>query len=147
MFHQEETWRNDSSKHEGDCALGHSGQDSPRPPEEAFVCMPTQFGGFKGQQTAFASLLLRSYGRNVEACKVSLATVFINAKNAFHCLLRQHAFATQTDFPPSLRNLLQAEGMDLAQLCQDIQQHSDSFDHAPAIVTRLVRDAHQSTWK
>lgn len=46
--------------------------------------LDTQFGGFKGQQTIFASLLLRSYARVVEAKQVSLAIVFVDVKNAFH---------------------------------------------------------------
>eukprot|EP00435_Cladocopium_sp_Y103_P058241 s483_g20.t1 len=108
--------------------------------------LPTQFGGFKGQQTIFASLQLRSYARYVAAKQVSLAIVFIDVRNAFHCLLRQHAFATTNTFPPVLTQLLIAEGLDPVQLHADIHAHAHQFEDAPAAVQRLIRDAHQDTW-
>ena len=43
----------------------------------------TQFGGFKGQQTVFASLYLRSYVRVVEAKKLSLAIIFVDVRMPF----------------------------------------------------------------
>ena len=80
--------------------------------------LDTQFGGFKGQQTIFASLLLRSYARVVEAKQVSLAIVFVDVKNAFHCLLRQHAFATTDQFPLKLQQVLTAEGLGRQTHCR-----------------------------
>ena len=106
----------------------------------------TQFGGFKGQQTVFASLYLRSYVRVVEAKKLSLAIVFVDVKNAFHCLLRQHAFGTMTHLPDVLRAVLANEGLDVMSLEANIARNAAIFDSAPATTARLVRDAHCNTW-
>ena len=108
--------------------------------------LPTQFGGFKGQQTVFASLLLRTYSRVVEAKRISMATIFVDVKNAFHCLLRQHAFATTDRLPDGLRTVLDAEGLDVESLEANIARHASSFENVPAVTARLVRDAHCNTW-
>ena len=108
--------------------------------------LDTQFGGFKGQQTIFASLLLRSYARVVEAKQVSLAIVFVDVKNAFHCLLRQHAFATTDQFPLKLQQVLTAEGLEVDKLTADIGHHASAFEQAPPTVARLMKDAHCNTW-
>lgn len=108
--------------------------------------METQFGGFKGQQTVFASLLLRSYVKVTEAKKVSLAIIFVDVRNAFHCMLRQHAFATIMHLPAKLQQILTAEGLDVEQLTNDIAAHAQAFDSAPSTVARLIKDAHCDTW-
>ena len=108
--------------------------------------LDTQFGGFQGQQTIFASLLLRSYAKVVEAKQVSLAIVFVDVKNAFHCLLRQHAFATAAHFPLKLQQVLTEEGLDVDQLTADIGPHACAFEQAPPTVARLIKDAHCNTW-
>ena len=108
--------------------------------------LDTQFGGFQGQQTLFASLLLRSYARVAEAKQVSLAIVFVDVRNAFHCLLRQHAFATTATFPQKLQQVLTEEGLDVDRLTADIGPHASAFAHAPPTVARLIKDAHCNTW-
>eukprot|EP00435_Cladocopium_sp_Y103_P009264 s426_g2.t1 len=108
--------------------------------------MPTQFGGFRGQQTLFAALQLRSFVRFVEARQLSIAIIFIDVRNAFHCLLRQHAFGTSETFPSVLSALLEKEGLDVPQLLQDVHAHALQFDSAPPLAARLMRDAHLDTW-
>ena len=108
--------------------------------------METQFGGFRGQQAVFASLLLRSYAKVIEAKKVSLAIIFVDVKNAFHCMLRQHTFATSMRLPAKLQHILTAEGLDPEQITNDIALHARAFDSAPSTIARLIKDAHCDTW-
>lgn len=108
--------------------------------------LDTQFGGYKGQQTIFATVMLRSYANYVAAKQVSCAIIFVDVRSAFHCLLRQHAFGTGSDLPPPLLRLLHSEGLDVDHLLQQMQAHADDFATAPAGVARVMRDAHQNTW-
>ena len=108
--------------------------------------LSTQFGGYKGQQTIFATLLLRCYTNYVAAKRMSCAVIFVDVRSAFHCLLRQHAFGTSATLPPVLLQTLDKEGLDTAQLLQHVRQHAHDFDGAPPIVARAMRDAHQNTW-
>eukprot|EP00435_Cladocopium_sp_Y103_P028906 s1595_g7.t1 len=108
--------------------------------------LPTQYGGFRGQQTLFAALQLRSFVRFVEARQLSLAIVFIDVRNAFHCLLRQHAFDTTDEFPLVLSALLEKEGLDVTQLFRDVRAHAHQFESAPPLAARLMKDAHVNTW-
>lgn len=62
----------------------------------------TQFGGYKGQQTIFATLMLRCYSNYVAAKRLSCAIIFVDVRSAFHCLLRQHALGTGSDLPQPL---------------------------------------------
>ena len=106
----------------------------------------TQFGGYEGQQTIFATLLLRCYTNFVAAKRLSCAIIFVDVRSAFHCLLRQHAFGTGSDLPQPLVQTLQNEGLDDDALLQQVQLHADDFASAPAGVARVMRDAHQNTW-
>lgn len=108
--------------------------------------LATQFGGYKGQQTIFATLLLRCYTNFVAAKRLSCAIIFVDVRSAFHCLLRQHAFGTGVDLPPSLVQTLQDEGLDVGSLLHDVRKHAQAFESAPACVARVMRDAHQDTW-
>ena len=109
--------------------------------------LPTQFGGFHGQQPAFASLLLRSFMGFAVHKKVTTAVIFVDVRSAFHCLLRQHAFGTCPDLPAPLRDTLQAEGLDVTELLAHVQQHSHEFtSNVGAPLARVAQDAHQSTW-
>ena len=108
--------------------------------------LTTQFGGYKGQQTIFATLMLRCYTNFVAAKRLSCAIIFVDVRSAFHCLLRQHAFGTGLDLPHPLVQTLQHEGLDVDHLLQQVRLHAQDFEGAPASVARVMRDAHQNTW-
>eukprot|EP00435_Cladocopium_sp_Y103_P062446 s894_g24.t1 len=110
------------------------------------VRLSTQYGGYRGQQTPFASILLRSYSAVAAAKQVSLAVLFLDVRNAFHCLLRQHAFGTTAAFPCALRQTLEAEGLNVQQLIDHAADHAAPFETVNPMVARLVKDAHQDTW-
>ena len=109
--------------------------------------LPSQLGGYRGQQTLFATQLLRSHCLVTSRCHLSTATVFVDVRSAFHCLLREHAFGTRDDFPPRLLAILQSEDLDVQSLAASIPQHASWFlQHAPPGLARAVQDAHQDTW-
>jgi hypothetical protein len=85
-------------------------------------------------------LLLCSYARVVEAKHASLAIIFVDVKNAFH------AFATSSQLPAKLQQILVAEGLDADQLRADIGVHARAFNDAPPTTARLIKDAHCDTW-
>ena len=107
---------------------------------------PAQFGGFKGQQCSFASLLLRGYCNRIAAAHMSNSVLFVDVRSAFHCLLRQHLF-NGNNLPAELNNLLQAEGLN-PELLNDLAcEHSQWFLHdAPPSLARVANDAHINTW-
>ena len=114
---------------------------------QSIPALPSQLGGYRGQQTLFATQLLRSHCA-VTACRhLSTATVFIDVRSAFHCLLREHAFGTRASFPPRIIDVLQHENLDIGALTVSMQEHSQLFvDHASPGLARAVQDAHQDTW-
>ena len=106
----------------------------------------SQFGGYQGQQCAFASLMLRSYWNRLSAHKISNAILFVDVKSAFHCLLRQQLFSGGP-MPEPLAHLLRSEGFDPNALNDFAVQHSSVFtEHAPPSLARILNDAHQGTW-
>eukprot|EP00438_Fugacium_kawagutii_P031230 Skav211061 [mRNA] locus=scaffold314:89953:93480:- [translate_table: standard] len=108
---------------------------------------PTQLGGFKGQQTGFGVLMLRTYTKIAAARSVSVTTLFVDVKHAFHALLRQHAFSGASDMPPKLLETLGREGLDPQALLQDAQRHSELFrSTVPLQTARVVEEAHRATW-
>ena len=109
--------------------------------------LPTQYGGFKGQQTAHVALHLRTFMNIAKARRVSCAVIFVDLKSAFHSLLREHAF--EGSFAPSTRlcEVLQSEGFDPVQLFGFASQHAAAFETQPKpALVRLLQDAHQGTW-
>lgn len=109
--------------------------------------LPTQFGGFKGQQPAFASLMLRSFVNFAASKRVSTAVVFVDVKSAFHCLVRQHAFGTGDCFPAALADTLRREGLCVDTLLAEARRHSSHFvDQVSPSLARVAQDAHCSTW-
>ena len=80
--------------------------------------LPSQLGGYRGQQTLFATQLLRSHCVVTSRCHLSTATVFVDVRSAFHCLLREHAFGTRDNFPPRLLAILQSEDLEMFNLWQ-----------------------------
>ena len=106
----------------------------------------TQFGGYKGQQTIFATLMLRCFANYVSSQCMSMAIIFVDVRSAFHCLLRQHAFGTSENLPSALVDALVREGLDIEHILQQIPLIAADFRDAPSAVARVMRDAHQDTW-
>ena len=114
---------------------------------QAIPSLPSQLGGYRGQQTLFATQLLRSHCLVTSRRHLSTATVFVDVRSAFHCLLREHAFGTRGTFPPRLLAILQSEELDVHALAGSIPQHASRFlEHASPGLARAVQDAHQDTW-
>ena len=106
-----------------------------------------QLGGYRGQQTLFATQLLRSYSQLTTSLRISTATVFIDVKSAFHCLLREHAFGIDSTFPRKLIDTLRHEGLNIEALTTDIHVHAAHFlDQVSPGLARATQDAHQNTW-
>lgn len=108
--------------------------------------VPAQMGGFQGQQTSFATHLLRTYCSLATDAKMSVGVLFFDVQAAFHNMLREHAFGGST-LPSRLCEVLSAAGLETSQLCTDIASHSARFGTMPnVLLQRAVRDAHSSTW-
>ena len=109
--------------------------------------MPAQHGGFAGHQPAFATLTLRSFCQLAHTKQVSTGVIFIDVRNAFHCMLRSHVFGDASTWPPVLTQLLAQEGLDPDHLQQIAAAHSARFTaDAPLSLQRVLQDAHLSTW-
>ena len=109
--------------------------------------LTTQFGGYKGQQIAFPSLMLRSFLHHADRRHVSSTILFIDIRSAFHCLLRQIVFGTQDQFPAPLVALLTEEGFDVDVLQRDLSAKADHFRTTTSpLLERMTVDAHCSTW-
>ena len=114
---------------------------------QSIPSLPSQLGGYRGQQTLFATQLLRSHCLVTSRRHLSTATVFVDVRSAFHCFLREHAFGTRGTFPPRLLAILQSEELDVHALTGSIPQHASRFlEHASPGLARAVQDAHQDTW-
>jgi hypothetical protein len=108
--------------------------------------LPAQMGGFCGQQTSFATHLLRTYCNLITQAKMSYGVLFFDVRAAFHSMLREHAFGG-TGLPTRLCSVLDAAGLNVQQLCRDIQVHCQRFEEHPnPCLQRAVRDAHCFTW-
>ena len=109
--------------------------------------IPTQYGGFKGQQTAHAALHLRTFMNIAKAKRISCAVIFVDLKSAFHSLLREHAFGGDMTFSARLCSVLQDEGFNPDDLQNLSAQHAAGFEaHTQPALVRLLQDAHQGTW-
>ena len=108
--------------------------------------LPAQMGGFCGQHTSFATHLLRTYCNLITQAKMSYGVLFFDVRAAFHSMLREHAFGG-TGLPTRLCSVLDAAGLNVQQLCRDIQVHCQRFEEHPnPCLQRAVRDAHCFTW-
>jgi hypothetical protein len=108
--------------------------------------VPAQMGGFHGQQTSFATHLLRTFCGLATRAQMSFGVLFFDVKAAFHNMIREHAFGGST-LPPRLCEVLSRAGFDVAQLCRDIAPHCARFVDMPNFaLQRAVRDAHDFTW-
>ena len=91
----------------------------------------TQFGGYRGQQIAFPSLMLRSFLHHAEKHHVSTAVLFIDIRSAFHCMLRQIVFGTSATISGRLEALLENEGFDVAVLQEGWRRRPPSSNRLP----------------
>jgi len=108
--------------------------------------VPAQMGGFQGQQTSFATHLLRTFCSLAVGAQMSIGVLFFDVKAAFHNMLREHAFGGSM-LPARLCEVLTDAGLGVSQLCSDIDAHSTRFAAMPnAVLQRAVRDAHSFTW-
>ena len=108
--------------------------------------VPAQMGGFQGQQTSFATHLLRTFCSLAVGAQMSIGVLFFDVKAAFHNMLREHAFGGSM-LPARLCEVLTDAGLEVSQLCSDIATHSTRFATMPnAVLQRAVRDAHNFTW-
>ena len=109
--------------------------------------LPTQFGGYKGQQTLFATQFIRSIAHVAQEAKVSTSMLFLDVRSAFHSMLREQTFGGRLHFAPRLRQLLGDEGFEVDGIEADINRYSRDFtESAPVSIQRLLQDAHESTW-
>ena len=108
--------------------------------------IPAQLGGFRFQQTCFATHLLRTYCGLADAQKLSFGVVVFDVRSAFHHMLREHTFGGES-LAPRLCEVLLAAGFDVDSLQADTEQHSNSFgQHPNQCLHRAVQDAHACTW-
>eukprot|EP00435_Cladocopium_sp_Y103_P069135 s738_g32.t1 len=105
---------------------------------------PLQLGGFAHQSTLFASHYLRAFSHLADARGLSSAVIFLDIRSAFHSLLRSLVFQTEAELPARLREVLLAQGSDLAAIEQ--RHVLCSNHHMPQVLARLLKDAHDHTW-
>ena len=109
--------------------------------------LPTQFGGYKGQQTLFATQFIRSISQVAQEARVSTSMLFLDVRSAFHSMIREQTFGGRLHFAPRLRQLLGEEGFEVDSMMDDINRYSQDFiATAPTSLQRLLQDAHESTW-
>ena len=109
--------------------------------------LPMQFGGYKGQQTLFATQFIRSISKVAQKASISTSILFLDVRSAFHSMLREQTFGGRLHLAPRLQRLLDSEGFDVAELENNIQRYSQDFiETAPVSLQRLLQDAHESTW-
>ena len=109
--------------------------------------LPAQYGGYKKQQTLFATQLLRSIARTAQAKSISTTILFLDVRSAFHSMVREQTFGGTTRLPERLRQLLQEEQLDVDSIEKSITSYAHDFNNtAPISLQRVLQDAHQSTW-
>ena len=109
--------------------------------------LPTQFGGYRGQQTLFATQFIRAFASVAQEVGISTSILFLDVRSAFHSMIRQQTFGGQAHFAPRLQQILGEEGFEVQQMEDDIHKYSQDFvASAPISLQRLLQDAHESTW-
>ena len=110
--------------------------------------LPTQFGGFPGQQPGFATSMIWAYSNIAKAKGLSDACLFLDLRAAFHHLIRQFAWNHgDAALSPQLIAALNKEGLDATKL-QQRAQDSQQWGHLPLPkhLNDLIVDLHQCTW-
>eukprot|EP00435_Cladocopium_sp_Y103_P023215 s1491_g5.t1 len=82
--------------------------------------IPAQLGGFVGQQTSFATHMLRSFCNLAVRHSLSCGVVFVDVKAAFHSMLREHTFGGSTPLPDRLQSVLKNAGLDVLACLQQM---------------------------
>eukprot|EP00435_Cladocopium_sp_Y103_P065630 s84_g27.t1 len=109
--------------------------------------IPAQLGGFVGQQTSFATHMLRSFCCLATRSGLSFGVVFVDVKAAFHSMLREHTFGSSTALPARLQSVLREAGLDVDLLLAEASSHAQYFASSPNLcLQRALQDAHHDTW-
>ena len=109
--------------------------------------MPSQFGGYQRQQTLFATQLLRSLVRTAQQRGLSTTVLFLDVRNAFHGMIREHVFGGSFKLPSKVKTCLQAAGLDSDLVEESTSAYATEFlQTADPCLQRAAQDAHQHTW-
>eukprot|EP00435_Cladocopium_sp_Y103_P026565 s3814_g6.t1 len=109
--------------------------------------IPAQMGGFVGQQTSFATHMLRSFCSLAVQRNLSIGVVFVDVKAAFHSMLREHTFGSSAGLPARLQSVLREAGLDVGLLLAEASSHAQYFETSPNLcLQRAMQDAHHDTW-
>ena len=110
--------------------------------------LPTQFGGFPGQQPGFATSTVRTFANICRAHNLCDACIYFDLRSGFHHLLRQFAMDLQDPkFPHPLQEVLDQDGFSLEELCNRAAD-SDQLGKLPLPdhLNQMLSDLHQFTW-
>ena len=101
---------------------------------------PHQIGGYPGQQTGFATLVLHSLDRQAKHHGLPNGVLFLDIKGAFHHMIRETY--NHDTMPDVLKQALVAEGLDL----QQIWDHAtgQELEKEPGL-RQVLADAHTNT--
>lgn len=109
---------------------------------------PGQLGGYEGQQVAFGAQTLRALTNIFSAQGLSSAVLYVDLATAFHHLIRQlvTGIGSSTEWQEVLHRLSEANtpvhaGQEGEQLIGVLERL-----HIDPLLTRLLRDVHESTW-
>ena len=106
-----------------------------------------QFGGYAGQQCLFPAHILHTTAMLADQYKLPDGALFIDIKGAFHCLLRELAMESRSQFPPRLQEVLLKEGFKVEVLSGLIESSKFfGIDGADPLLARALQDAHRHTW-
>eukprot|EP00435_Cladocopium_sp_Y103_P037818 s2577_g10.t1 len=109
--------------------------------------IPAQLGGFRFQQTSFATHLLRTFCNLAVHRNLSFGVVFVDVKAAFHSMLREHTFGHSSALPSRLVEVLSDAGLDVDVLSRTLVEHASFFESHPSMcLQRAIQDAHCDTW-
>ena len=109
--------------------------------------LPSQFGGYQRQQTQFATQLLRSMVRIAQHRGLSTTILFLDVRNAFHGMIREHVFGGSFKLPTKVQQCLQAAGLNSDLVEESTSTYAAEFlQTADPCLQRTVQDAHQRTW-
>ena len=107
-----------------------------------------QLGGFRHQQTGFASLYLRSLGAMTKQHNIPEAYLFVDLVGAFHYLVREAAFHTAPPDDDTLRHALATDQLDLEEVISQscAPEARRQWETIPPPLQRALQDAHDHTW-
>lgn len=110
--------------------------------------LPSQFGGFPGQQPGFATCAVRTFANICKHAELNDACIYLDLRSAFHHLIRQLAIEMPDPaLPLPVRRALEADGLPVADIearAADPNQYGKL--PLPEHLNALVADLHQFTW-